>query len=68
MVAPLFAHVLGVLLTWVTLLFNGRGALPSQNKENLQGDNFFLHFSKENFEGLDQTREYLSHNMMVMRF
>ena len=52
-VAPLFAHVSGALLDWVTLFVNGRGALPTQNKENLQGDNFFLHFSRENFEGLE---------------
>ena len=68
MVAPLLAHVSGVLLTWVMLLVNGAGALPAQNKEKLQAYNFFLHFSRENFEGLEQIREYLSHNMMVMRF
>jgi len=67
-VAPLFSHVLGALLTWVTLFFNEIGALPAQNKEKLQGDNIFLHFSREKFEGLEQTRGYLSHNMMVMRF
>ena len=52
-VEPLFAHVSGALLTWVTFFVNGKGALPAQNKENLQGDNFFLHFSRENFEGLE---------------
>ena len=67
-VVPIFAHVKGALLTWVTLFFNVRGALPTQNKEKLQGDNFFLHLSRENFEGLEQTREYLSHNMMVTIF
>ena len=66
--APLFAHVSGVLLTWVMLFVNGRGVLPAQNKEKLQGDNFFFHFSREKFEGLDQSREYLDHNMRVMRF
>ena len=50
------------------LLVDKRGALPAQNKENLQGDNLFLHFSRENFEGVEQTREYLSYNMMVTRF
>ena len=48
-VAPLLVHVSGALLTWVTLFSNGRGALPTQNKEKLQGDNFFLHFSREKF-------------------
>ena len=67
-VAPLFAHVSGALLTWATLLVNGRGALPTQNKEKLQADNFFLHFSREIFEGLEQTREYPAHNLMLMRF
>ena len=42
--------------------------LPTQNKEKFQGVNFFFHFSKENFEGLEHSREYLSHNMMVTRF
>ena len=67
-VAPFLAHVSRVVLTWVTLFVNGRGALPAQHKEKLQGVNLNLHFSRENFEGLEQTREYLSHNMMVMRF
>ena len=67
-VAPLLSHVSGVLLTWVTLLFNGVGALPAQNKEKLQGDKLNLHFSREKFEGLERTREYLSHNMKVTRF
>ena len=31
-VAPLFSHVLGAFLTWVTLFVNGRGALLTQNK------------------------------------
>ena len=35
-VALLLAHVSGALLTWVTLLVNGRGVLPTQNKEKLQ--------------------------------
>ena len=43
-VAPLLVHVSGVLLTWVTLIVNGVGALPAQNKEKLQGDNFILSF------------------------
>ena len=67
-VAPLFSHVLGVVLTWVTLFVNGRGALPAQHTEKLQGVNFFLHFSRENFEGLEKLREHLSHNMRVTRF
>ena len=52
-VAPLFAHVSGEVLTWVTLFVNGRGALPAQHREKLQGDNLNLHFSRENFEGLE---------------
>ena len=64
-VAPLISHVSGALLTCVMLLVNGEGALPAQNKEKLQGDNLNLRFSRENFEGLEQTREYLSNNMMV---
>ena len=67
-VAPLLSHVSGAVLTWVMPFFNGRGALPAQNKENLQGVNFFLHFSREKFEGFEQSREYLSHNMRVTRF
>ena len=43
-VAPLLSHVSGAFLTWVTLLGNGVGALPTQNKEKLQGDNFLLSF------------------------
>ena len=68
MVAPLLFHVSGAVLTWVMLFVNGRGALPAQHREKLQGDNLNLHFSRENFEGLEQSREYLSHNMMVTRF
>ena len=67
-VAPLLAHVSGAVLTWVTLLFNGERALLVQNREKLKGVNLFLHFSRENFEGLEQTRGYLSHNMRVTRF
>ena len=52
-VAPLLAHVSGVVLTWVTPFVNGRGALSSQHMVKLQGVNFFLHFSRENFEGLE---------------
>ena len=52
-VAPHFSNVPGALLTWVTLLVNGRGALPTQSKEKLQGDNLNLYFSRENFEGLE---------------
>ena len=54
--------------TWVMLFINGRGALPAQNKENLLGDIFSYHLSRENFEGLEQTRDYLSYNMTVTRF
>ena len=67
-VAPLLAHVLRVLLTWVTLFVNGRGELPAQRREKSQGDNLNLHFSREKFEGLEKTREYLSHNMVVTIF
>ena len=66
--ARLLAHVSGAVLTWVMFFVNGRGALPVQQKEKLQGVNFFLHFSRENFEGLEQSREFLSHNMRVTRF
>ena len=52
----------------VILFVNGERALPAQKREKLQGVNLFLHFSRENFEGLEQTRGYLSHNMRVMRF
>ena len=52
-VAPLFSHVSRVVITFVTLFVNGRGALPTQHKEKLQGDNLNLHFSRENFEGLE---------------
>ena len=67
-VDPLLAHVSRTMLTWVMLFSNGGGALLAQNREKLQGDHLNLHFSRENFEGLEQTREYLSHNMMVMIF
>ena len=66
--APLLAHVSGAALTWVTLFVNGRGALPAQQREKLQGVNLFLHFSREKFEGLEKTRGYLSHNMRVTIF
>ena len=56
------------MLTWVTLFVNGRRALLAQHKEKFQGVNLNLHFSRENFEGLEQTRGYLSHNMRVMIF
>ena len=68
MVEPLLAHVSGVVITWVTLFFNGRGALPAQHNEKLQGVNLNLHFSRENFEGLEKSAEYLFYNMMVTRF
>ena len=67
-VAPLISHVLGVVLTWVMLFVNGRGALPTQHREKSQGNNLNLHFSRENFEGLKKTREYYLHNMMVTIF
>ena len=67
-VAPLLAHVSGAVLTWVMPFFNGRGVLPAQNREKLQGVNLNLHFSREKFEGLEQSMEYLSHNMRVTRF
>ena len=67
-VAPLLAHVSGVVMTWVMLFVNGRGVLPAQHREKLQGDNLNLHFSRENFEGLEKSREYISHNMRVTIF
>ena len=67
-VAPLLTHVSILVLTWVTLFVNGRGALLAQHREQLQGDNLNLHFSREKFEGLEKTREYLSHNLMVTIF
>ena len=66
--APLLSHVSGEVLTWVTLFVNGRGALPTQHREKLKGDNLNLHFPRETFEGLEKTREYLSHNIMVTIF
>ena len=48
-VAPLFSHVSRVVMNWVTLFSNGRGALLAQNMEKLQGVNFFLHFSRKKF-------------------
>ena len=36
-VAPLFAHVSGAVLAWVTLFFNGERALPTQKRENCKG-------------------------------
>ena len=44
-VAPLLSHVSRVVLTWVMLFFNGRGVLPTQNKEKLQGVNLLKLFS-----------------------
>ena len=67
-VAPLLAHVSGAVLARVMLFVNGRGALPAQHREKLQGDNLNLHFSRENFEGLEQSREFLSHDMRVTIF
>ena len=67
-VEPLFSYVSREVLTWVMIFFNGKGELPAQHREKLQGDNLNLHFSKENFEGFEQTREYLSHNVRVMKF
>ena len=34
-VAPLFAHVSGAVLTWVTPFVTGRGALLAQHREKL---------------------------------
>ena len=45
--APLLAHVLGEVLTWVMLFVNGRGVLLAQHREKLQGHNLNLHFSRE---------------------
>ena len=67
-VAQLLGHVSGVVLTCVMLFVNGRGALPTQHTEKLQGNDLHLHFSREKFEGLEQIREYLSHDMRVMIF
>ena len=52
-VAPLLAHVSGSVLTWVIIFVNGRGALLAQHRGKLQGNHLNLHFSRENFEGLE---------------
>ena len=70
-VAPLFARVSGAVLALCFLgnTFCQWGKSVTSSKEGkLQGVNLFLHFSRENFEGLEKTREYLSHNMTVTRF
>ena len=70
-VAPLFAHVSGALpaLCFLGNSFCQWGKSVTNSKEGkLQGVNLFLHFSTEKFEGLEQSREYLSHSMRVMIF
>ena len=70
-VAPLFAHVSGVVLALFFLgnaFFQWGKSVTSSKEGKLQGVNLFLHFSREKFEGLEKTRGYLSHNMRVMRF
>ena len=67
-VAPLFSHVSGAVLTLCFLgnTFCQWGKSVTSSKEGkLQGVNLFHHFSRENFEGLEQTRGYLSRNMRV---
>ena len=69
--APLFSHVSRAVLA---LCFLGNtlgkwGKSVTRSKEGkLQGVNLFIHFCRENLEGLEQTRGYLSHNMRVTRF
>ena len=70
-VAPLFSHVSGAVLALFFLgnTFGQWGKSITISKEGkLHGVNLFLHFSRENFEGLEQSREYLSHNMRVTIF
>ena len=70
-VALLFSHVSRALLA---LCFLGNTfcqwgkSITSSKEGKLQGVNLFLYFSRENFDGLEQTRGYLSHNMRVMGF
>ena len=69
--APLFSHVSGAVLALCFLgnAFCQWGKSVTNSKEvKLQGVDLFLHFSRENFEGLEQSREYLSHNLMVTIF
>ena len=49
-------------------LYQWKRSVTGSKEEKLQGVNLNIHFSREKFEGLEQTREYLSHNMMVMIF
>ena len=70
-VAPLFDHVSGAVLD---LWFLGNAfcqwgkSVANSKERKLQGVNLFLHLSRENFVGLENSREYLSHNMMVTIF
>ena len=48
-VDPLLSHVSGAVMAWVRPFVNGRGVVPAQHREKLQGDNLNLHFSRENF-------------------
>ena len=71
LMAPLFGHVSGVVLDLFFLgnaFFQWGKSVTGSKEGKLQGLNLFFHFYRENFEGLEQTRGYLSHNMRVMRF
>ena len=70
-VEPLFSHVSRVVLA-LCFLGNafcqwGKSVTNSKQGKIVRGY-FSCHFSRENFEGLEHTREYLSHNMMVTIF
>ena len=70
-VASLFAHVSRVVLDLYFLgnaFFQWGKSITNSKEGKLQGVNLFLHFSREKFEGLKQTRGYLSHNMRVTIF
>ena len=68
---PLFSHVLGAMLAlcfWGNAFCQWGKSVTISKEGKLQGVNFLLHLSRENFEGLEQLREFLSHNMKVTRF
>ena len=50
------------------ILSMGKERYQLKTRKNCKGIIFFYHFSRENFEGLEKTREYLYHSMMVTRF
>ena len=49
-------------------LYQWKRSVTGSRQGKIQGNNFLLSFSRTNSEGLEKTREYLSHNMMVTRF